>query len=167
MKKMMLAGTLIMALVAAAAWAEQGPQDTRGGGAPGRGHHWYDPTKAETIKGQVVQVTEFESRNGMHKAVGLTVNAGGKTVTVHLGPQFYLEKQQFKIADGDQVEITGVRTMRGDQEIFVAGQVKKGGQVLKLHDENGRPLWAGQGPGPASAPAPDAGQKQRKAPVGC
>src|SRR5512143_419530 len=127
MKKMMLAGTLIMAL-AAVAWAQQAPPDAYGMGGPGRGYHWYDPAKAETIKGQVTQVTEFGSRNGMHKAVGLIVNAGGKTVNVHLGPQFYVEKQQVKIASGDQVEITGIRTMRGDQEIFVAGQVKKGDQ---------------------------------------
>jgi len=159
MKKIVLAGALIMAVVAAAAWAEQGQPDTRGPGMRGGGHHWYDPSKAETIKGQVVQVNEIESRQGVHKAMSLTVNASGKTVTVHLGPVFYIEKQGVKIAAGDQVEITGVRTMRGDEEIFVAGQVRKGDQVLKLHDESGRPLWAGQGPGP--------GPMQKKPAVGC
>ncbi len=165
MKKTMIAGAVIVALVAASAWAQQAPPDARGG-AQARGHHRYDPSKAETIKGKVVQVNEFESRNGVHKIVGLNVNADGKTVRVHLGPQFYLEQQPVKIAEGDQVEITGVRTMRGDQEIFVAGQVKKGNQVLKLHDESGRPLWAGHGPGPGAGPGPQP-QPRQKAPVGC
>ncbi len=160
MKKTMTA-MLIMALVAAAAWAEQGPD----AGMPAGGHHRYDPAKAETFKGQVVQVKEFDGRNEMHKAIGLTVKTEGKRVNVHLGPQFYLEKQRLKIAEGDQVEITGVRAMRGGREFFVAGQVKKGDEVLKLHDETGRPVWAGQGPGPGSGPKPV--PQQRKAAVGC
>jgi hypothetical protein len=165
MKKIVLAGALIMAVVATAAWAEQGQPDTRGPGMPGRGHHWYDPSKAETIKGQVLKVNVIESRQGVHSAVSLAVNASGKTMTVHLGPQFYIESQPVKIAEGDQVEITGVKYMRGDEEILVAGQVKKGDQVLKLHDENGRPLWAGQGPGPRPGAGP--GPQQKRPAVGC
>ncbi len=161
MRKRVLAGTLVMVLFAAGVWAQQGP-DSGGRGMPGGGR-LYDPSKAETISGEVVQVNEFEARGGMHKIVGLSFKAGGKTMSVHLGPQFYLDKQTVKIAAGDHVEITGVRTMLGDREIFVAGQVKKGGQVLKLHDETGRPLWAGQGPGPG----PGGGQQQRKPPIGC
>ena len=165
MKKMVLAGALIMTIVAVAAWAEQGQPDTRGPGMRGGGHHWYDPSKAETIQGQVLKVDVIESRKGVHSAVSLTVDESGKTITVHLGPQAYIDSQPVKIAEGDQVEITGVRIMQGDKEILVAGQVKKGDQVLKLHDESGRPLWAGQGPGPGMGPGP--GPQPKKAPVGC
>jgi uncharacterized Zn-binding protein involved in type VI secretion len=131
----------------------------------------YDPAKAEAVTGQVVEVKEFSSMNGMRQGVGLTLKTGDKNVLVHLGPKFYIDKQAVKIAAGDTVEITGVKAARRGQDVFMAGEVKKNGEVLKLRDENGRPLWAGTGPagmgaGPAGA-TPDQPKPPRKAPVGC
>jgi hypothetical protein len=128
----------------------------------------YDPSKAETVTGQVTEVKEFSSRNGMRQGVGLTVKAGDKTMLVHLGPKFYLDQQTVKIAEGDTVEITGVKSFRRGEDVFMAGEVKKGGEVLKLRDEQGVPLWAGTGPGrgPAGG-STDTKKPPRKAPVGC
>src|SRR5574337_1270184 len=139
MKK--VAVVMAMMLVSAAAWAQQGA-------GPARGMRWeqmYDPAKTETITGQVVEVKEFAFRNGIMKGTGFTLKTGDKTVVVHLGPQPYVQQQTVKIAAGDTVEVSGVRGLRRGQEIFLAGQVKKGGEVLKLRDETGSPLWAGQG----------------------
>ncbi len=154
MKK--VAVVMVLMLVSAAAWAQQGAA------GPGRGMRWqqmYDPAKAETITGQVVEVKEFESRNGITRGTGFTLKTGDKTVIVHLGPEPYVQKQAVKIAAGDTVEVTGVRSSRRGQEFFLAGQVKKGDEVLKLRDETGRPLWAGQGM--------RSGKPAQKAPVGC
>jgi DNA/RNA endonuclease YhcR with UshA esterase domain len=113
----------------------------------GRGQWRYDPSKAETIRGEVVGVKEFPSRNGMRKGVGLELNTGGQTILVHLGPRFYIDQQTVKIAAGDKVEITGVKTVIRGQDAFLAGEVRKSGQALELRDEKGVPLWAGSGPG--------------------
>jgi hypothetical protein len=50
------------------------------------------------------------------------------------------------IAAGDTVEITAVKSLRRGG-VLIAGEVRKDGQVLKLRDEKGVPLWAGCGPG--------------------
>lgn len=146
MKRLVVSGLvafLCVVVLAAAALAQQaGQRGMRGGG-----QRMYDPSKAEIVSGDVVAVKEFTSRNGMRKGVGLELNAAGRTIVVHLGPQFYLDKQAVKIAAGDKVEITGVKAMRRGGEMFIAGEVKKGGESLKLRDDTGMPLWAGSGPG--------------------
>jgi len=151
MKKFLGAG-LVLALVVGAGLAVAGPgpggkdcgercgkcsQDGRGAGPGSR----YDTTKAEIVKGEVVAVEQV-SRRG--QGIGLTLKTGSGTVTVHLGPQWYFERQGgLLIKAGDAVEVKGVKAVRMGQDVFIAGEVKKGGDVLKLRDEQGVPLWAG------------------------
>ena len=160
--KKVLAGVLGLAaaavIVAGMVFAEpgQGP----GAGAAGPGHcdgcgmgagrgmgggagRMYDPAKAETISGQVVSLEQIAARRGMGQGVVLKVSSGSDTLVVHLGPKWFLDEQQMKFAAGDAVEIKGVRTVRRGQDVFLAAEVKKGSDVLKLRDEQGAPLWAG------------------------
>ena len=110
------------------------------GGGSGR---MYDPAKAETISGQVVSLEQIAARRGMGTGVVLKVSSGSDTFAVHLGPKWFLEEQKVKFAAGDTLEIKGVRTVRRGQDVFLAAEVKKGSDVLKLRDEQGVPLWAG------------------------
>ncbi len=76
--------------------------------------------------------------------------SGARTgpVTVWLGSLRYLMEQKFSPKVGDTVEVKGYSLRNQDQEEeIVAIQVKLGGQVLKLRDENGWPVWRGGGPG--------------------
>ena len=107
----------------------------------------YDPSKAETVSGEVIAVKEFSSRNGARYGVGLELNTGDRTLSVHLGPRDFISQQTVKITAKDRVEVTGIKTFHRGKEVFIAGEVKKGGEVLKLRDEKGIPLWAGAGPG--------------------
>ncbi len=151
MKRIAAISLVVLSLAlffAVAAPAQQRPGGPEAGtGMKGRGQWRYDPSKAETIRGEVVGLKEFSSRNGMRKGIGLELNTGSQSILVHLGPQFYIDRQPVKIAAGDKVEITGVKTLIRGQDAFLAGEVKTGGQVLKLRDETGMPLWAGPGPG--------------------
>ncbi len=146
---------LLIVLAATVAWAQQEPGQSRGM----RDQQMYDPSKTETITGQVIEVKEFTGRNGITRGMGLVLKSGDKTIAVHLGPQSYIQGQSVKIAAGDTLEVTGFKTVRRGQEAMLAGQVKKGDEVLKLRDETGRPLWSGQGM--------RGGKRVQKAPVGC
>ena len=149
MKRFIVSGmVLLLSLFAASAPAQQGPGGMGGGGMRGRGPQMYDPSKAETVSGEVISVKEFASRNGVMKGTGLELRTGSQTLFVHLGPQSYLEQQAVKITAGDKVEVTGEKIVRRGREVFVAGEVKRGGEVLKLRDEKGVPLWAASWAGP-------------------
>ena len=110
------------------------------GGAYGR---VYDPKTVETITGEVTKVDRITPMRGMSGGVHLVVKTDKGDVSVHLGPQWYLENQDVKIEPKDTVEITGSRVTLQGQPVLIAAEVKKGDEVLKLRDEAGTPRWAG------------------------
>lgn len=122
-------------------WKECGGWCRDNGGGPGR---MYDPAKAETVKGEVTAVEKIGGGRRMGPGIGLKLKTASGELVVHLGPQWYIEQQgEVPIKAGDAVEVKGVKASRGGQDFFLAGEVKKGGDVLKLRDESGVPLWAG------------------------
>jgi hypothetical protein len=103
----------------------------------------YDPAKVETISGTVESVDRIAPVKGMYPAVALTVKTDKETITVHLGPEWYIGRLDAKIAKGDSVEVKGSRVTFGDKPVIIAGEIKKGDKVLQLRDNAGVPVWAG------------------------
>ena len=61
---------------------------------------------------------------------------------VILGPTWFHKEKKFKIESQDQLEIKESMITGMDEPMFIATEVKKGDQVLKLRDEFGYPVWA-------------------------
>jgi len=132
---------VLFLLVAATAYA-----------APGRGGGWgmgssyqrmYNPATVETVTGTVQSVQKTTPMRGMQYGIHLIVKTDKETIPVHLGPGWFIEKQDQQIAKGDSVEVKGSRATVGGKPVIIAAEVKKGDEVLKLRDENGVPVWAG------------------------
>ena len=103
----------------------------------------YDPKTVETLSGEVVSVDKITPMKAMSYGVYMNVKTEKETVSVQLGPGWYLENQDVKIEPKDRVEVRGSRvTLFGKPAIFAA-EVKKGEQVLKLRDDDGFPIWSG------------------------
>ncbi len=138
--------SILSLFYAGLAWAQQTPPGPgKGEGMMGgRGGRMYDPQTVETISGEVVRVDQMA---GMAAGVHLLLKTDKETVTVVVGPAAYLDQQKMKIAAGDKVEVRGSRGTRRQGPVIVAAELKKGGQVLKLRDAQGLPLWPRQGPG--------------------
>jgi hypothetical protein len=103
----------------------------------------YDPKTVETIKGEVLKVDRISPIKGMSYGVHLTVKTDKETISVHLGPEWYLEYQDVKIEPKDKIEIKGSRITFQGKPAIIAAEVKKGDEALKLRDENGIPAWSG------------------------
>ncbi|HSF33719.1 MAG TPA: DNA-binding protein [Candidatus Tectomicrobia bacterium] len=103
----------------------------------------YDPKTAETISGEVVSVGHLTPMKGMGRGTRMTLKTATETVSVHLGPSWYLEHQDVKLVPKDPVEVTGSRITFQGQPALIAGEVRKGDEVLKLRDDSGYPVWAG------------------------
>ena len=103
----------------------------------------YDPKTVETAKGEVLSVEKFTTTNGMSAGVHLLLKTEKETISVHLGPSWYLENQDAQVEAKDKIEITGSRLTLDGKAVLIAAEVKKGDGILKLRDENGVPLWAG------------------------
>jgi hypothetical protein len=113
-------------------------------GSKGSGYNrMYDPKTVETISGEVVSVEKIARRGGRSYGIHLIVKTDGETIPVHLGPSWYIERQDITIEPKDKIEVTGSRITYQGKPAIIAAEVKKGDEVLKLRDENGTPYWAG------------------------
>jgi hypothetical protein len=118
----------------------------RGSGGWGPGGHYgrmYDPKTVEIIKGEVVTVEKITPRTGMSYGAHVTLKTDKETISVHLGPGWYIENQDVKIEPQDTIEVKGSRTTVAGKPAIIAAEVKKGDELLKLRDESGFPVWAG------------------------
>jgi hypothetical protein len=103
----------------------------------------YNPQAVVTLAGKVVAINRHAAKKaGKPERVTMALQTDQGAVKVNLGPAAYFDQQALKLAPGDQVEVKGVRVNRPKASIFIAGEVRKGDQVLKLRDDaTGRPLW--------------------------
>ncbi|MGV8058769.1 MAG: DNA-binding protein [Smithellaceae bacterium] len=151
MKAKQMVGLMIVTtfiLTASVALAGPGKWGGRGSGGWGMGTPYqgiYNPATLETITGEVIGIEQTVPMRKMNKGIALVVKTGKETVTVHLGPTWYLERLDATIVKGDQVEIKGARTTLAGQPIILAAEVKKGDNILVLRDAAGVPVWAGWG----------------------
>lgn len=128
------------------ALAAQRGMTWKGSGGWGSGTPYdrmYNPQTVETIRGKVVSVDKIEPIRGMNYGVHLTVNTDKETISVHLGPAWYIENQDIKIAPGDMIEVKGSRIIFDGGPVLIAMEVKKGNDVLVLRDSRGFPVWSG------------------------
>jgi len=126
-------------------FAQQGMK-WKGSGGWGVGTQYgrmYDPKTVETIRGDVVTVEKIAPVKGMSYGIHLIVKTDRESISVHLGPGWYIENQDIKILPKDKVEIKGSRVTFEGKPAIIAAEIKKGNQILKLRDENGFPVWSG------------------------
>ncbi|MCK9420051.1 MAG: DNA-binding protein [Nitrospirae bacterium] len=138
----LLSVLVLTAMVAMAGPGWQCKGSASCGGCAGIGS--YDSAKSDVVSGQVVSLEPVDSqRCSTGQGVILKVNSGNAATAFYLGPQWYLDRQTVKIAVGDTVEIKGSKTALNDDNVYIAAEVKKGSEILKLRDENGAPVWMG------------------------
>jgi len=92
--------------------------------------------------GKVVQVLTESLEDGMHPGMAIVVDTKTQgRVHVHLGPVWYLERQEFDIKPGDEVGIKGMCDKKSEKMDVIAYELTHGDYVLHLRDSQGRPNW--------------------------
>lgn len=109
---------------------------------PARATERFDPQAVETVDGQVLGVDRVPIQDQLAYSVRLTLGRPrGAPISVTLGPGWYLDKQGLSFSRNDMVEVRGARVEHEGKSSIVAEEVRKGGKVVRLRDERGRPLW--------------------------
>jgi DNA/RNA endonuclease YhcR with UshA esterase domain len=101
----------------------------------------YNPSTEVTVKGTVGEVKEVTGRRGW-AGTHLTLKTENETLDVHLGPASFLAEKKFKLAKGDQIEVTGSKIKYEGADALLAREVKKGNQTLTLRNAQGIPQWS-------------------------
>ena len=103
----------------------------------------YDPATVVTVKGTVLGETRVDRGKG-HKAVHLVVKVGDDQVSVHLGPDNWVDRQSVKFAKGDEVTVKGSKFTYNGKYGVIAQSVAKGSETLTARDATGKPAWSGK-----------------------
>ena len=135
--------SILILLYATESFAQRGWKGSGGWGMGTAYGKIYNPKTVETISGEVVSVDKIKPIKGMSYGVHMTVKTDKETISVHVGPGWYIENQDIKIEPKDKVEVTGSRITFEGKPAIIAAEVKKGDEILKLRDENGFPVWSG------------------------
>ncbi|KJR42936.1 hypothetical protein MCHI_001139 [Candidatus Magnetoovum chiemensis] len=117
-----------------------------GSGGWGCGYNFqrmYNPAAVTTVVGIVESIDQVVPFSGMSYGVHINLKTDKGIVSVHLGPAWYLDRQDLTINKGDKLEITGSMTTFNTGNALIASTVKKGYDVLTLRDQSGVPYWAG------------------------
>jgi hypothetical protein len=94
------------------------------------------------IAGEVIAVESFVPQAQMTEGALVKVKTGKDVTAVHLGPRWFLDNQDIQIKPTDSIDIKGSRVLFNGTSVMIASEVIKGDQVLRLRDEQGRPLWS-------------------------
>jgi hypothetical protein len=103
----------------------------------------YNTATVETLNGEIVSVEKITPLKGMNYGLHLLIKTPKEIISVHLGPAWFLEKQDLKLEIKDKIEVKGSRIEFNGKPAIIAAEIKKGNDVLKLRDSNGFPVWSG------------------------
>jgi hypothetical protein len=141
MKRFVTRGICVFSvMMIVATYAETSP-------AIGEMQKTYNSETVTTVKchvekvGQVSQI--WGPIKGMSYGVKLLVNRNEETLTVYLGPAWFIERQNISIEKDDIIEVKVCKKLFEGESVIVAQEIKKGDVVLKLRDKKGVPVWAG------------------------
>jgi hypothetical protein len=107
----------------------------------------YNPKTVEKMDGEIVSMEKVTAgKMDIPARVLLKLKTAKETVTIYLGPEWYLEKQKMKLSPGDYIQVRGSRITMKDKPVILPNEIIKNSKVVQFWDEQGRPRWRGQGP---------------------
>ncbi len=118
-----------------------------GGIAIGERIRMYNAQITTTVKCVISEVGQVDHvwgpMKGKSYGVNLTVRTDKETLTVYLGPSWYINRQDIEIGKNDIIEVKGCKKIYNGEFVIVAQEIIKNNKVLILRDNDGNPLWEG------------------------
>jgi DNA/RNA endonuclease YhcR with UshA esterase domain len=102
----------------------------------------YDPAQEVKIKGEVVEVKNYDCPISGTMGAHLALRTAEGVVEVHLGPSAYLKEYQMAFAKGDKVEVLGNKVTFHDAPAVLVRRVTREQNDYFFRDAKGRPLWS-------------------------
>jgi len=101
----------------------------------------FDPDNTDEISGTIEEVLYSGTEDTPEQGMELLVHTGDELVAVHIGPVWYLDKQDKGFKSGDSVTVKGSRIIYKHEPALIAQYIMRNGRKLVLRDELGHPVW--------------------------
>lgn len=138
-------GSILLAATLGATLAHGQAVNVRGSGGWGYDSTYnrqYNVNRQVTVTGTIAGKVSGSPIRGMEQAMSIVVRtAPRRTVTVDVGPRWFVAQQVAKLNVGERVKIIGSRGGRDGAVIARQIVTTKNGRVLALRDRAGYPYW--------------------------
>lgn len=101
----------------------------------------YKLDAVETVTGTITTIDRATTWRPGQPGIRLAVRTDKETLTVLVGPAWYIDKQAIAFKVGDRLKVTGSRFSLEGAPAMLAGSLTSGGETLTLRDATGRPGW--------------------------
>jgi hypothetical protein len=139
----MIAASLVLIVSTAYAGPWRGWRGSGGWGVGSQYNRMYNPATVENVSGVVESVDKITPMKGMNSGIHVMLKTDKETISIHVGPEWYIERQDVKLEKGDKIEVKGSRVTFSGKPAIIAAEVKKDDRTLVLRDGSGIPAWAG------------------------
>lgn len=92
-------------------------------------------------KGTVEEIKDRECPISGTMGSHLLVKIDGKIYEAHLAPTKFVKNYEVVFQKGDDVEITGVKTVFQDVDALLVREIKRGNDDFVFRDPEGKPIW--------------------------
>lgn len=103
----------------------------------------FDPATVVTLTGMVIGEQRVNHGKGT-QSVRLVLKIADDQVSVHLGPDTWVDRQKVKFEKGDEATVKGSKFTYEGNYGLIAQTVTRGSDSLVLRDATGKPAWARQ-----------------------
>jgi hypothetical protein len=98
----------------------------------------YDKSSEVKVKGVIEEVT-----TAADNVVHLTLKTEKGSLDVVVAPEKFLKEMEITFAKGETVEVLGSQVMAGEATVMLAREVTRGGDIMMMRDDKGKPVWVG------------------------
>lgn len=113
-----------------------------------QGYYWGSPVSPGYDRASMVEINGVVLQADLIPQSGpatLRVESEGETLTVTIGPEWYVRRLNVDVQIGDKFWIKGSKMKAQDGKLFLTAAIVKNLRTEKsyeLRDESGRPLWS-------------------------
>ena len=145
MKSLIISAFLVLLLSTTIVSAQWGRGNCRRGNMQNAANisRNYDVQTVKTISGEIREITY--NQHGRTSGVHLAVITEDGEMEAHLGPDYAYEKQNINLKQGDKVTLTGSIVDYNDGKAMSVAVVKLNDKEYIFRNENGVPVWSGNG----------------------
>jgi uncharacterized protein (DUF779 family) len=144
--KKIIAAALFMACIAFSAQAQMAVKwaGSDGWGLATRYEQLFNKYSVQSLSGTIYMIDTVTPMPDMSVGIQFIIKtASNEQVTVHIGPKWYIHRQDMNLNVNDVVEIRGSRFSLNGKNVMAALEVRSKERVLMLRDVDGIPYWCG------------------------
>jgi hypothetical protein len=115
-----------------------------GWGLATRYEQLFNKYNIQAITGTIYKIDTMTPMPDMSYGIQFVIKTtGSEEITVHLGPAWYVVRQDMNLNVNDVVDIRGARFSLNGKNVMAAFEVRIKDRVLMLRDVDGIPYWCG------------------------